>query len=119
MLNHRGRAYARAASCVTVGGQVVEIDCAIEAGRAAPRSENTIHAALERLGYSGEDQTGHGFGAWSARCSTSRGMRRASSSRSWDGRPCAYMRFEVPGAQTISVGLKNSRTTGSSNPKGE
>jgi hypothetical protein len=29
------------------------------------------------------------------------------------------MRFEVPGAQTISVGLKNSRTTGSSNPKGE
>jgi integrase len=29
--------------------------------RGRPMSENTINAALRRLGYSGEDQTGHGF----------------------------------------------------------
>jgi len=29
--------------------------------RDRPMSENTINAALRRLGYSGDDQTGHGF----------------------------------------------------------
>jgi integrase len=29
--------------------------------RGRPMSENTINHALRRLGYSGEDQTGHGF----------------------------------------------------------
>jgi integrase len=31
------------------------------ATRGRPMSENTINAALRRLGYGGEDQTGHGF----------------------------------------------------------
>jgi integrase len=35
-------------------------------------SENTINAALRRMGYSGDDQTGTGSAAWRARCSTSR-----------------------------------------------
>jgi integrase len=29
--------------------------------RDRPMSENTINAALRRMGYSGDDQTGHGF----------------------------------------------------------
>jgi integrase len=34
---------------------------AVEILRARPMSENTINAALRRLGYDGDVQTGHGF----------------------------------------------------------
>ena len=51
--------------------------------RHRPMSENTINAALRRLGYSSEEHTGHGFGVWRARCSMSRDSRRTSSSCSW------------------------------------
>jgi len=47
-------------------------------------SKNTINAALRRMGYSGDDQTGHGFrGAWRALCSTNRVFRRTSLNCSW------------------------------------
>jgi integrase len=36
--------------------------------RDRPMSENTINAALRRLGYDGTEQTGHGSAAWRARC---------------------------------------------------
>jgi integrase len=41
-----------------------------------PMSENTVNAALRRLGYDRATLTAHGFGEWLRPCSTSRAERR-------------------------------------------
>ena len=52
--------------------------------RTRPMSENTLNAALRRLGYASNEMTGHGSGRWRAPCSTNRanGPLTPSSARS-------------------------------------
>lgn len=51
--------------------------------RDRPMSDNTINAALRRLGYTSEEQTGHGFRSMASTLLNEQGTRRMSSTCSW------------------------------------
>ncbi len=51
--------------------------------RDRPMSENTLNAALRRLGYTSDQMTAHGFRALASRCSMSKDSPPMSSSCSW------------------------------------